>query len=592
MQGALIALAIVALSCALAAAGASAFIVRLPNGRTAGELRAPGKPLPREALRPRTRGPFDAVFKNLDYSGGPVMPSSTNYTIVWKPSNYTGAGMPAGLGAGVSQFFKDLATDSGKTTNPDAVSTQYNDTEGHTATYNAHFGSEIVTTDPLPSSACPFAPAVKGGVCLDDEQVQAELAKVIAKNGLPSDMTHEYFLVSPPAVAYCFDAAGEAGCSVNASGNPAFCGYHSDSAGLPRFLYANIPDAEEGCGTLTEVCASIEKSCEAGPSGNAAANLVSVISHEHNESITDPIPNEAWTDWTVGEVAENGDKCAYHQYEEEGAIKIEEVELLEFEGWTALIAGTRYFMQPEWSNIGHMCRYGLSSSGTPVKASFRVTSAAGTTATFDASASSGASQYVWQFEGANTVSTAGVPSYTVETTSPTISHTYSHPGTYQVALTAMASDGTSNGTAQKVEVPNKEQREREEREQHEREAHEREAREREARERELAGKAVAGGGTGGGGSSAAAGGSGGAVASAKCVVPALKGKTLTTARKLLAGAHCATGKLKKPKHAPHRSAGAHKHWALVVSSQSAASGSTAGPAGTPVNLVLIYKAVR
>ena len=31
---------------------------------------------------------YDAAFSNLDYSGGPVMPSNTNYTVVWQPSNY------------------------------------------------------------------------------------------------------------------------------------------------------------------------------------------------------------------------------------------------------------------------------------------------------------------------------------------------------------------------------------------------------------------------------------------------------------------------------------------------------------------------
>ena len=590
----LVALAIVALSCAIGAAGASAFIVRLSNGRTAGELRVPGRPLPAKALRPRELGPFDALFHNLDYSGGPVMPSSTNYTIVWKPSNYKGAEMATGTGGGVSQFFKDLATDSGKGTNPDAVSVQYNDTEGHTAAYSTHFGSEIVATDPLPASACPFAPAVTGGVCLDDEQVQAELAKVISKDGLPRDLTHEYFLVSPPAVAYCFDPGGEAGCSANASGNQAFCGYHSASAALPHFLYADIPDAEEGCGTLTEYCTLFELFCKAGPSGNPAADLLSVISHEHNESITDPIPNESWTDWTVNEVGEIGDKCAYKQYEEEGSIALEEVGILEYEGWTTTVAGSHYFLQPEWSNIGHRCRYGLSSSGTPVNASFRLTSAAGTTAQFDASASSGASEYVWQFEGGNTVGSSSEPPYTVETASPTISHTYSHPGTYQVALTVMASDGTSKGAAQKVEVPNREQREREEREQREREAREREAREREAEAVTGGGPAAGGSGAAGGSTGGAAGGAGpgGAAASARCIVPSLKGKTLASARKLLAGALCATGRLKKPKHAPRRPAGAHRRWTLVVAGQSAAAGSTAGPAGTPVNLLLIYKAVR
>ncbi len=54
--------------------------------------------------------------------------------------------------------------------------------------------------------------------------------------------------------------------------------------------------------------------------------------------------------------------------------------------------------------------------------------------------------YVWQFnDGPGQTGT-------VETTSPSISHTFSSPGSAYVALTVMASDGTSNGTAQNVQV--------------------------------------------------------------------------------------------------------------------------------------------
>ncbi len=70
------ALAAITVMLAIGASPAGAIIVRLSNG----------KYLSYEAIGgPKVHsGPsqFDSVFSNLDYSGGPVMPSNTNYTVV------------------------------------------------------------------------------------------------------------------------------------------------------------------------------------------------------------------------------------------------------------------------------------------------------------------------------------------------------------------------------------------------------------------------------------------------------------------------------------------------------------------------------
>jgi virginiamycin B lyase len=54
----------------------------------------------------------------------------------------------------------------------------------------------------------------------------------------------------------------------------------------------------------------------------------------------------------------------------------------------------------------------------------------------------------------------------------------------------------------------------------------------------------------------------------KCIVPKLKGKTLTQARTLLSKAHCALGKVKKPKAKKH-----HQRPALIVGSSKPRAGS-------------------
>jgi hypothetical protein len=77
----------------------------------------------------------------------------------------------------------------------------------------------------------------------------------------------------------------------------------------------------------------------------------------------------------------------------------------------------------------------------------------------------------------------------------------------------------------------------------------------------------AGSSSGGASSSSASSGGGGHPVIAHCVVPKLKGRTLGQARKLLARAHCALGKIAKP-----RVSHSHKLGRLVIGSQRPAAG--------------------
>ena len=55
--------------------------------------------------------PFDLVFNNMDYNGGPVMPSNTDYMLMWSPQGL--GAYPNGFVSGIAQYFRDLAQDSG-----------------------------------------------------------------------------------------------------------------------------------------------------------------------------------------------------------------------------------------------------------------------------------------------------------------------------------------------------------------------------------------------------------------------------------------------------------------------------------------------
>ena len=170
--------------------------------------------------------------------------------------------------------------------------------------------------------------------------------------------------------------------------------------------------------------------------------MISAISHEHNESITDPEPNNAWTDWGSNVGGEIGDKCNDDAWQNPSLFGASG------DPYNQTINGHHYFLQREWSNQTHQCLQSFMSNGTAIAGSF-TDATVGTQESFTASAFSslsGSIQYVWQFnDGPGQTATQ-------ETTSPNISHTFPTTGVYTVALTVMAADGTSYGTTHPVYV--------------------------------------------------------------------------------------------------------------------------------------------
>src|SRR5204863_9010751 len=97
-----------------------------PTSRaTAHPSRAPAHPVAYVPLRGSKAAGLDRVFTNMDYNGGPVMPSNTDYMVLWSPAGLSA--YPAGYVSGLKTYFKDLAHDSGGHQNVDSVSAQYQD---------------------------------------------------------------------------------------------------------------------------------------------------------------------------------------------------------------------------------------------------------------------------------------------------------------------------------------------------------------------------------------------------------------------------------------------------------------------------------
>ncbi len=260
---------------------------------------------------------------NLVYNGGPVMHSDANYAIYWEPSGHTTTSTFKNI---VNGYFTNVAAGSGATNNNYSVATQYYDGSGNIA-YNSTYGGSFVDTDAYPSLGCVGTASV-GGPCINDSQLQTELAKVIAAKGLPTGLGTEYFMYFPSGVTTCTSVA-----SYECSGT-VYCAYHSSfTSGSSTILYANMPyDGVSGC--------------ESGeyPNGDTGADSdLNVTSHENIETITDPLGN-AWIDSSGNEI---GDKCNFTFGSPLGGAAGAE--------YNEQISTGNYYLQEEWSNAAGGC---------------------------------------------------------------------------------------------------------------------------------------------------------------------------------------------------------------------------------------------
>jgi hypothetical protein len=252
----------------------------------------------------------------------------------------------------------------------------------------------------------------------------------VTSQGLPTDLSHEYFLLTPPHVETCFTndpTTGFGGCSAGESQDLAFCAYHENTSTPTFVLYANMPfDATNPF-------------CQDGnnPNGSISDGEINGgLSHEHNESVTDPIPNDAWTNGAGPEQGfEVGDQCVGQFGTPLGTAP-------NGAKYNQVINGHFYWYQEEWSNFTHSCVQRVTFPNPLPTARETVTAGTGTNMTFDASRSivrGGAAAFSWQFN-------AVLNAPTVEQATPTIAYTFPAPGAYSTGVTVFNSDGLSAGT--------------------------------------------------------------------------------------------------------------------------------------------------
>ena len=460
----------------------------------------------------------------LEYHGGPVMHSQTAYAIFWAPSPYS---FPAGYETAIESYFEDVAADSGKPSNVYSVSAQYTDGSGH-ASYSDSYGGSTTDTHAYGSSCSPYT-GYEGetySACITDEKLEAEVGDVVSEQGWPHGLGAEYYVMLPPHAGSCFE--GDSECF-----DEVFCAYHGYAEPTPgNFeIYANIsysPGDVSGCGVGEY------------PNGHSNGNVddtLSSLSHEANESITDPTL-EAWYD---EERLENGDECRNTPLEEDYGAPLGGASGALF---NQAIGSGRYYLQQEWSNDAEDCVQRVGPASPSIAGPSEVV--VGRSAVFDGGGSSpgdgGIRAYRWDFGDGATG------------TGPSPAHAFATTGVFAVKLSVEDDGGFSYSTSHDVTVV--------------------------AEPQPSGSEASAPASTAS--ASSAVGTSTPSPPAPKCRVPKLAGKTLRQARRALAAAHCTVGRVTKPKAHRGRKAGA-----TVVRSSSPGAG--AEPASGKVGLTLGHR---
>jgi len=247
--------------------------------------------------------------------------------------------------ATINQYFTDVAHDSGLTNNVYSVATQYSG-----ITYGMTFGGSYVDGNPYPAAKCQDN---YDKYCVTDAQLEKEIAKVMTQRHWPFFSTSAlYFIFTPANVGVCTDIGPAS--STNQCTSNAFCAYHT--ASNSGFIYAVEPDAAAAKGSAQGT------GCATGqyPAGNSADDTISTISHEENESVTDPLGDGWIANDGPGATAqdENGDLCAYDFGTPLGTTA-------GGAAYNQVINGHDYYVQLEYGNQEGGCVPYLNGTVTP-----------------------------------------------------------------------------------------------------------------------------------------------------------------------------------------------------------------------------------
>jgi hypothetical protein len=233
----------------------------------------------------------------ISYNGGPVMAAGANVYLIW---------------------YGNWANNSATTIIPDWAShiggsPYFNINTSYSDSSNAAV-ENVVTYKGAATDSYSHGSALQGS------DIGAIVSGAIGAGKLPLDTNGVYFVLTSTDVT-------------NAGFCTSFCGYHTyetiNGINIKFSFVGNAQQCNGSCGGLGTT-----------PNGNAGADdMISVMTHELEETVTDPLLN-AWTDSN----GENADKCAWNfgsQYTTSNGGKA-----------NVKLGSRDYLIQQNWLNTG------------------------------------------------------------------------------------------------------------------------------------------------------------------------------------------------------------------------------------------------
>jgi PKD repeat protein len=284
----------------------------------------------------------------LQYHGGSVLHSSDVYVVYWDPrGDYRGDWERL-----IDRFFQDVGDESRQLGDVFALDGQYSESDGARAENQMTFRGSYKDENPYPTSGGCSEPSEEvweerlavEPVCLTDSQIKAEIQRVITSVDPPlpgASGTPVYYLLTPPGVTVCAEAANPNTCSDSTqieAGHPedGICGYHSviEPGGKDPIPYVVQPWVAGDAGDfilslnplVTSGTSAASLRCQDGvslkepnqleglnPFGNYGEGLADLIindlSIEQRDVVVDPFLN-GW--YQTATDAEQGDMCQFN----------------------------------------------------------------------------------------------------------------------------------------------------------------------------------------------------------------------------------------------------------------------------------------